>query len=222
MVKFMGLDAGQWQAIGTIALVLVTIAYVVITARLSSHAESSAASASTAAKAAEKSARLAEESVRAAQLSVEISGQALVVASTPVLVWSSLSGKVNDAGNPELDYRLKNTGPVVALEVAVAPIRYPIDGEPRQEGFRRITSAIGPGESFPAHGFQEASMVIPASNANLANWIHAVGNDSFGFVTQYRDFAGRTWRSEMGRSAEAPLRLERIDPAGVLDIGEDV
>jgi len=112
-------------------------------------AKSSAQSASAAARAAETSTSLAEESVKAAQHSAEISAQALVVASTPVVVWTSLSGKVNDAGNPELNFRLTNAGPVAALEIEVAPVRYPVDDEPRQEGFRRIASVVGAGETYP-------------------------------------------------------------------------
>jgi hypothetical protein len=54
-------------------------------------------------------------------------------------------------------------------------------------------------------------MVIPATDDNKANWIHAVGNDSYGLVAQYRDSAGRTWRSEMGLAADPPLRLDLIE-----------
>jgi len=57
-------------------------------------------------------------------------------------------------------------------------------------------------------------MVVPASNDNKTNWIHAVGNDSFGLVVQYRDFAGRVWRSEMREGREAPVRLSQIDAGG--------
>lgn len=140
--QFLWLDAAQWQAIGTIALVGVTIWYAVQTRRHARYAESSADSALKAAKAAARTA--------------EISEQALRVSSTPVVVWSSLTGKVNDAGNPELDYRVTNTGPVAALDVSLAPIRYPVDGQPRQEPYRSVASVIGPGESYPPRGFRKA------------------------------------------------------------------
>lgn len=131
--------------------------------------------------------------------------------STPVVVWSSLTGRVNDARDPELDYRVTNTGAVAALDVSLAPIRYPVEGEPRQEPYRNVASVIGPGETYPSEGTQEASMVIAASGDNKVNWIHAVGNDSYGLVAMYRDFGGRRWRSEMGLGANAPVRLELIE-----------
>lgn len=195
--QFLWLDAAQWQAIGTIALVGVTIWYAVQTRRHARYAETSADSAVKAAKAAERTA--------------EISGQALRVTSTPVVAWSSLRGKVNDAGNPELDYRVTNTGLVAALDVSLAPIRYPVDGEPRQEPYRTVASVIGPGKTYPPEEIQEGSMVIPASGDNKVNWIHAMGSDSYGLVAMYRDFGGRRWRSEMGLAVNAPVRLELIE-----------
>ena len=47
-------SAAQWQAVGTIALVLITIGYVIYTAILSSHASSSAQSAKESAAATER------------------------------------------------------------------------------------------------------------------------------------------------------------------------
>ena len=66
-VTFLGLDATQWQAIGTVALVGVTIAYVVLTGRLSGYAKSSADSAE---KSADSSARSATAALRGVQLAV--------------------------------------------------------------------------------------------------------------------------------------------------------
>lgn len=57
---FLGFDASEWTAIGTIALSLVTIVYVVITGRIARSAATSAASAKDAAEAAARSARIAE------------------------------------------------------------------------------------------------------------------------------------------------------------------
>jgi hypothetical protein len=54
---FMGFDASEWTAIGTVALTLVTIVYVVITRNM---AKSAAASAASAAEAANRLARIAE------------------------------------------------------------------------------------------------------------------------------------------------------------------
>ncbi len=191
------MNAAAWvQASATVVLVAITAWYAIRTSKATSAAEASAKSAAKAAQAAERSA--------------DISEQALRVISTPVVVWSSLAGKVNDDDNPELDYRITNTGPVAAMEVSVAPIRYPVDGVPRQEPFQNVTSVIGPRQSYPPEGTQEAAMVIPASGENKANWIHAVGNDSYGLVALYRDFAGRTWRSEMGLATDSPVRLELV------------
>ena len=197
------MNAAAWvQAGATVVLVAITAWYAIRISRATTAAEASAKSAERSARAAERSAAIAEQSLR--------------VTSTPVVVWASLSGKVNDAGNPELDYRVTNTGPVAALEVALAPIRYAVNGEPRQEPFRNVTSVLGPGQSYPTEGAQEGSMVIPASGDNKANWIHAVGNDSYGLVALYRDFAGRRWRSEMGLAVGAPVSLELVDdgPSG--------
>ena len=47
-------SAAQWQAVGTIALVLITIGYVIYTAILSRHASSSAQSAKESAAATER------------------------------------------------------------------------------------------------------------------------------------------------------------------------
>jgi len=57
---FLGFDASEWTAIGTIALSLVTIVYVVVTGRIARSAAKSAASAKDAAEAAARSARIAE------------------------------------------------------------------------------------------------------------------------------------------------------------------
>lgn len=54
IVKFLDLDANQWLAILTAALVIVTAVYVVLTSRLASHAEASAKSAAVSAKSAER------------------------------------------------------------------------------------------------------------------------------------------------------------------------
>lgn len=53
-------SASEWQAVGTIALVVVTTVYVVYTANLAGHAKKSARSAQQSAQAAEKAATTAE------------------------------------------------------------------------------------------------------------------------------------------------------------------
>ena len=60
-------SSGQWQAVGTVVLVLVTLTYVIYTARLSEHAKRSATSAEKAASAAEHSASSAERAAETAE-----------------------------------------------------------------------------------------------------------------------------------------------------------
>lgn len=58
-MTFLGLDAEQWWLVGpTVALVLVTIVYVIVTGRLAGHARSSAESADQSAKAARRALQL--------------------------------------------------------------------------------------------------------------------------------------------------------------------
>lgn len=58
-MTFLGLDAEQWWQVGpTVALVLVTMAYVYITGSMAGHAKSSADSAATSARAAQRALQL--------------------------------------------------------------------------------------------------------------------------------------------------------------------
>lgn len=201
METFLGLSDGQWSAVGTIALVAVTFWYTRLT-------RSTLRASSRTADAAERSAFAAQSSARSAE-------QALMVTTTPVVVWSALSGKVNPANNPELDYRLHNVSGVAAFDISVAPVRYPVDSAPAPRPFHHAIGSIPPGGQFPSAEHQEKSVVIPGEGEDHDQWKIAVGNGSYGLIIRYKDVAGRAWRVEMRfRSHEMSLTEDRPSESG--------
>lgn len=188
-------NAGAVTAIATVLLAIITAIYVGFTRSLSKRSTQSAL-------AAERSASAAE--------------QALRVSSTPVVLWDSLVLRENPGGFPEIEYRLHNAGPVAAIDVYVAAIRYPVDHEPIQTPFRESTELIAPNHMFPLPEAQESSFVIPSDGNEREQWLIAGGNNSYGLVVMYRDPAGRIWRSEL--SQETPRRfLFGLDQSGSSD-----
>lgn len=178
------------------ALVLVTIIYAIITKQSLDAAVDTAESSRLSAEAAARSAEAAEQGLR--------------ISSTPVVVWRTLDGKVNPADLPEFDYSLHNVSQTAALKISVALVRYPVDGPPIETPFRYTAGALYPGATFPVAGAQDLQRTVPAEGDDLAQWIHAVGNDSYGVIVTYGDIAGRWWRTEMRRN-DYGFSIEEID-----------
>ena len=193
-------SAAEWQAVGTIVLVLVTIWYAFRTHQMSKHARSSAASAERSAEAAERSAATSQAAVEAAERSAVASETSTRLAIMPLVVVDP-TGRVDELQRAVYRFVIANYGVGVALNVSTE-IEFRM---PRHAGAlpeTRTTTGIG--------------VLPPGQTRNRSAAMHKVDPpwEPSAATTEYQDAFGRRYRvfftfARSGREA----KVYRLDDA---------
>lgn len=177
MSKFLGLDAGAWQAIGTLVLVVVTALYVRKTSDAVSAAEKSAAAAEEAAAHAKAASEATERMAEATEL-------AELVESMPVLTADVRDSKRLTDGHPQYPVRVRSAGPGTSINVVVELFRGQLSGEREM-----IAGALAPDRSA------EGWVSCPEEPRDNPMQVHIRYRDRKGreYLAVHRGHPGDTW-----------------------------
>lgn len=168
-------STGQWQAVGTIVLVLVTIAYAVITGILSSHANRSATSA--------------EKSTRAAE-------RGLLLQMMPLV----FGRRVQKTGSGRTDVTLYATGDTPAFNLKIVVRQdgreghsQPLSSYDPAEGPRQIDLSSGFALVNYPHPYEvEVTYYDALGNGYRTRWTSLLGGESATHVDRW-DEGTKEW-----------------------------